>query len=95
MSVTAAAEHTPVPTPRPLWRRLVGFNLLSAVILGVGGYYLGWFIGHQINGPSFEFQAKTNENDVALMLGYFFGVVGFLIGLGFANYPVSRLLGRP
>ena len=24
-----------------------------------------------------------------------FGVVGFLIGLGFANYPISRLLGRP
>jgi len=29
---------------RPLWRRLIGFNLLSAVLLGVGGYYLGWFI---------------------------------------------------
>ena len=24
-----------------------------------------------------------------------FGVVGFLIGLGFANYPLSRLMGRP
>ena len=33
--------------------------------------------------------------DVALLLGYVFGVVGFLIGLGFANYPISRLLGRP
>ncbi len=31
---------------RPLWRRLIGFNLLTAVLLGVGGYYLGWFIGH-------------------------------------------------
>ena len=29
------------------------------------------------------------------MLAYLFGVVGFLVGLGFANYPVSRLLGRP
>ena len=44
---------------------------------------------------SFEYQAATDENDVALLLGYLFGVIGFLIGLGFANYPVSRLLGRP
>ena len=29
------------------------------------------------------------------MLGYFLGVVGFLVGLGFANYPVKRLLGHP
>jgi cytochrome c oxidase subunit 1 len=78
-----------------MWRRVVGFNLLLAVVLGVGGYYLGWFIGHQISGKSFEFQSATDENDVALLLAYLFGVVGFLIGLGFANYPVSRMLGRP
>jgi cytochrome c oxidase subunit I len=95
MSTTAAAASTPQPIGRPLWRRLIGFNLLSAVILGVGGYYLGWFIGHQINGKSFEFQSAIDENDVALLLAYLFGVAGFLIGLGFANYPVSRLLGRP
>ena len=97
----AADEHDdrsgfiPQPAPAPLWRRLIGFNLLTAVVLGVGGYYLGWFIGHQIGGPSYKYSRKIDENDVALLLAYFFGVVGFLIGLGFANYPVSRLLGRP
>lgn len=97
MSSTAAtAASAPAPPERPLWRKLIGFNLLTAVILGVGGYYLGWFIGHQVDGgKSFEFQAATDENDVALLLAYLFGVVGFLIGLGFANYPVSRMLGKP
>ncbi len=95
MSTTSAAAAAPQPIRRPVWRRLLGFNLLTAVILGVGGYYLGWWIGHLINGPSFEYETATDENDVALLLGYAFGVAGFLIGLGFANYPISRLLGRP
>jgi cytochrome c oxidase subunit I len=96
MSTTIESHPQPAPVRRPLLRRLVGFNLLSAVILGVAGYYLGWFIGHQISsGKSFEFFSATDENDVALLLAYLFGVAGFLIGLGFANYPVSRLLGKP
>ena len=36
----------------PLWRRLLGFNALSAIVLGILGYYLGWFIGHHIHGVS-------------------------------------------
>ncbi len=92
---TTAAVSTPQPASQPFWRRLIGFNLLTAVLLGVGGYYLGWFIGHQIKGSSFHYQEETSENDVALLLAYVFGVIGFLIGLGFASYPVARLLGRP
>ncbi|HWX95491.1 MAG TPA: cbb3-type cytochrome c oxidase subunit I, partial [Solirubrobacteraceae bacterium] len=95
MSTTTGAVSTPQPIEGPAWRRLIGFNLLTAVVLGVGGYYLGWFIGHEIGGPSYAYQAKSSENDTALLLAYVFGVLGFLIGLGFANYPVSRLLGRP
>ena len=93
---TATAGTLPARPARPMWRRLVGFNLLTAVILGIGGYYLGWWIGHLFTDTkSYEWTLKTDENDVALLLAYLFGVVGFLIGLGFANYPVSRLLGRP
>ena len=92
MTTTAAV---PPASPRPLWRRLIGFNLLSAIILAAVGFYVGWFVGNEIYGPSFVFQTATDENDVALFLAYAFSVVGFLVGLGFANYPVSRMLGRP
>jgi cytochrome c oxidase subunit I len=96
MSATAGAASIPPATARPIWRRLVGFNLLSALLLGVGGYYLGWWIGRQIGFEGgFHYQSESDENDISLLLGYFGGVIGFLVGLGFANYPISRLLGRP
>jgi len=96
MSTTTESAPTPQPTSRPLWRRLIGFNLLTAVLLGVAGYYIGWLIGHHFGGGhSYKYESEADENDVALLLGYLGGVVGFLIGLGFANYPISRLLGRP
>jgi cytochrome c oxidase subunit 1 len=76
-------------------RRLLRFNLLSAVVLGVAGYFLGWWLGHQITGPSIDYFGDTGQNDIALFVAYLVGVLGFLVGLGFANYPVQRLLGKP
>jgi cytochrome c oxidase subunit 1 len=88
---TIAVEVRP-----PVWRRLIGFNALTGVILGVGGYYLGWFVGHHINGASVAYYAgNIDQNDVSVILGYLFGVIGFLIGLGFGVYPWARLRGYP
>jgi cytochrome c oxidase subunit I len=76
-------------------RRLVGFNLLAAVVLAAVGYYLGWWLGHQINAKSLDYFGDTGQNDVALFLAYLLGVLGFLAGLGFLNYPFARIAGRP
>jgi cytochrome c oxidase subunit 1 len=76
-------------------RRLVGFNLLSAVVLGVVGFYVGWWLGHLFKAESIEYFEDTGQNDIALFIAYFTGVLGFLVGLGFANYPMQRLLGKP
>jgi cytochrome c oxidase subunit 1 len=76
-------------------RRLVGFNLLTAIVLGVVGYFVGWELGHIPSGKSLDYISSTGQNDIALFCGYFLGVIGFLVGMGFANYPVSRMLGRP
>jgi cytochrome c oxidase subunit 1 len=77
----------------PLWRRLIGFNLLTGVVLLVVGFYVGWWLGHQIHAESLDFIEDTNQNDIALMLGYLFAVIGFLIGIGFARYPLRRMAG--
>jgi cytochrome c oxidase subunit 1 len=84
------------PSAPPLWRRLLDFNLLSGIVLAVVGWIVGNAIGNSIHGESLAYYSKTaGQNDVAVLLGYLFGVAGFLIGLGFANYPIRRMLGHP
>ncbi len=39
-----------VPAPRSGWRQLMGFNLLTGIVLGIGGWFLGHFIGDQFHG---------------------------------------------
>ena len=85
-----------VPVARPpLWRRLIGFNLMTGIVGAIVGYAIGSIVGHAIHAPSLDAFDDINQNDVAIMLGYLFGVIGFLIGLGFANYPIRRMLGHP
>ncbi len=84
------------PAPRTGWRKLIGFNMLTGILLGIVGWLVGHWIGDHITGANLAYySAEAGENDIAIMLGYFLGVVGFLVGLGFANYPVKRLLGHP
>ena len=85
------------PTSRPVWRRLIGFNLLTGIVLGDRR------LVHRLLDRRPDPRAPASptsptrpaQNDIAIMLGYLFGVVGFLVGLGFANYPIRRMLGHP
>ena len=45
-------------------RRLVGFNLLTACILGVGGWYAGWFGAHAVAAPSIDFFGDIDFNEL-------------------------------
>ena len=76
-------------------RRLLGYNLLTAIVLGIVGFYVGWWLGHLVKGKSLAYFDNTGQNDIALFLAYLLAVVGFLVGLGFASYPIQRLLGKP
>jgi cytochrome c oxidase subunit I len=76
------------------WRRLIGFNMLTGLVLGCAGWFLGGWIGGQI-AVGHDYLLGTDQNDVGIFMGFLFAVIGWLIGLGFANYPVRRLLGAP
>lgn len=86
---------TVAETQRPVWRRLIGFNLLTAIVFGVVGYYIGWFLGHHITGESVDYFGDIDQNDISVILGYLIGVGGFLVGLGFGVYPWARIRGYP
>src|SRR5256885_10385148 len=88
MSATVTAER------RPVWRRLIGFNMLTGLVLGIGGWFLGAWIGGQM-AVGHPYLQGTDQNDVGIYMGYLFAVIGWLLGLGFANYPIGPLLGPP
>ena len=80
---------------RPAWRGLIGFNLLTGIVLAIIGWLIGNWLGARIHAPSLAYYTETaGQNDISVLLGYLFGVVGFLVGLGFANYPIRRMLGH-
>jgi cytochrome c oxidase subunit I len=89
-----AGRMTTERTARSPLRGLIGFNLLTGILLGIVGFYLGWWLGHRIHFTAYEFEADTGQNDIALLLGYLFFVIGFVAGLGFLKYPLARMLGR-
>jgi cytochrome c oxidase subunit I len=78
----------------PLMRRLIGFNLFTAIALGIGGFFLGAWIGGQI-AVGKDYLLGTDQNDVGIFMGFLFASIGWLVGVGLFNYPLRRLLGRP
>ena len=89
-AITVSAGDTPVR------QRLLGFNLFTAIVGAIVGYLIGHLIGSAIHAKSITYYStQSGQNDIAILLGYLFGLLGFLIGLGFANYPIRRMLGYP
>src|SRR2546421_1234137 len=78
----------------PAWRGFFGFNMFTALALGAGGWFLGAYIGGQIAVGN-DYLLATDQNDVGIFMGYIFALLGWFVGLGFANYPITRLRGRP
>src|SRR5579859_3067995 len=71
---------------QPSERRIVvPTNILTGIVLGVIGYWAGVQIG---NGFGFN-----DSDNTGVLLGYTLGTIMFLVGIGFATYPLGRLFG--
>jgi cytochrome c oxidase subunit 1 len=68
-------------------------NLLWAMVGFVLGYLLGYWAGNLIGG-SYPVAANSGTNNVAIVLGLSFAVIGWLAGIGALNYPLLKLIGR-
>src|SRR5580698_8213441 len=71
-------------------------NVLTALVGAVLGYYIGHWLGNFMT-PSFVATGggASDVNDEAIVLGYAFLVIGWLIGLGVFNDLVRQMLGKP
>jgi len=95
-------ESAAVPVKRsstsaPPLGGLLGFNVVTGTILAVLFYIGGHKLGTVISGHSVAetYSGGTDQQDIAVYLGLFFCIVGWMLGLGFLNYPLGRILGRP
>ena len=75
---------------RPAW---MGQHLGTAVVLAIAGYAFGHWIGNVIASSYVRVQT-AQWNDVAIVLGLVFAVVGWLVGVGALNYAFAKLIGR-
>jgi cytochrome c oxidase subunit I len=87
----ATATTARPPRIRPAF---LDFSVIWGVVLAAGGYLLGHWIGTRIS-HHLDQQILSDQDDIAIFIGLIFSVMGFLIGLGFFNYPISRMLGHP
>ncbi len=94
MSTTATTPQDLESGQDTGWRPLLGFNIIWGVVGAVVGYLLGHWIGTRI-GNHIHAQLATDQDDIAFLVGLLLATVGWMIGLGFFNYPVGRMLGRP
>jgi cytochrome c oxidase subunit 1 len=76
---------------RPWWLRPgAHIGVIGAVI----GYILGHLLGNFLS-SDYARNALSDVNDVPIVLGYLFAVIGWLAGLGVFHDPVRLMLGKP
>jgi cytochrome c oxidase subunit 1 len=91
--------HATLSSPEAIQRRsfrsqLMGFNIIWGIVGGIVGYIVGHWIGARIGG-SIDAQTLSDQDDVAILLGLLGATIGWLVGLGFLSYPLTRMLGLP
>ena len=87
-----AGSGPAAPRPaRPWWMR-PAFH--TGIIGAVIGYFLGHWLGNMLS-YGYARNPLSDMNDFPLVLGYVFGTVGWLAGLGVFNDLLRQMAGRP
>ncbi len=79
------------PATRPWWLRPAWH---TAIIGAVIGYVFGHFLGNFL-GSGYQQVGTSDDLDMAIVLGYLFAILGWLIGLGVFNDLIKQMMGRP
>ncbi|MGH9101946.1 MAG: cytochrome c oxidase subunit I [Acidimicrobiales bacterium] len=78
------------PRQRPAWMsQHVGTAFVGAVV----GYLVGHWAGNQI-ASNYAVVTNFGTNDIAIFMALILGVVGWLVGIGAFNYPLTKIIGR-
>ena len=72
----------------------LGQGIHTAVIGAVIGYVFGHWLGSFLAG-GYQAVPPNDNDDFSIVLGYAFGVLGWLIGLGVFDNLVRQMLGKP
>jgi cytochrome c oxidase subunit 1 len=89
--VPGGREPAAAPKARPWWLRpAIHTALIGAII----GYVLGHWLGNVI-ASGYQQIAFADDSDFPIVMGYLFGVVGWLAGLGVFNDVFRQMLGKP
>ena len=93
-SAQAPGGGDPGATPRQrnFW---LSPGIHTAVIGAVIGYLFGHWLGNFIAGQYPQYLGLSDDNDFAIVLGFSFLVIGWLIGLGVFDDLGRQMLGRP
>src|ERR1700722_7643859 len=79
------------PKPRNFWLSpVIHTAIIGAVVGYIFGHWLGNFIGSQYQSVPF-----SDDNDFAIVLGFSFLIIGWLIGLGVFDDLGRQMVGRP
>jgi cytochrome c oxidase subunit 1 len=76
---------------RPWWRK-PAFH--TGLVLAVAGYFLGHWLGNFL-ASGYPQNGLSDSNDVPIVLGYAFAVIGWLAGLGVFNDLGRLMAGKP
>jgi cytochrome c oxidase subunit 1 len=84
------------PRPRPWWLQPGIHTGLAAAVIGyLLGHLLGNFLAASDLSTEYQNLLLSDSSDLPIVLGYLFGVVGWLAGLGIFNDLVRQMTGRP